>query len=298
MSLLREILAESFLLREDASVDAINNAVNNMHPVRIVYYGPSGTGTGEREIYPVAYGVSTAGNPVVRAFQPQGSTSTEVPAWKFFRLDRIKKWENDNSRTFNPEELNGFNDKGDEQIETLYAISPIGNAKPEKEPQPEKPEKILTAHPVSKGEVDNGGADKNTEREYYTANDAVHDILRTASPKMGSPNDLELQKNIDKLPGLADTEVNGQDVRDPVPVTKSEVDPNFKPTDNAGAEANPQNNANNGPITKSDLNPTKAEGPGLNNVDTEETEEEDLEKNTLTESFKSLMARMNNLYKD
>ena len=141
MSLLREILAESFLLREDASVDAINNAVNNMHPVRIVYNGPSGTGNGERIIYPVAYGISTAGNPVVRAFQPQGSTSSEVPAWKFFRIDRIKRWDNDNSRTFNPEELNGFNENGDEQIETLYAISPIGNARPERQAEKQREER-------------------------------------------------------------------------------------------------------------------------------------------------------------
>ena len=198
MSLLKEILEESFLLREDASVDAINNAVNNMHPVRIVYNGPSGTGNGEREIYPVAYGLSTAGNPVVRAFQPQGSTSSEVPSWKFFRIDRIERWDNDNSRTFNPEELNGFNDKGDEQIETLYAISPISNAKPERQPeQPEGPEKVVTGHPVRKGEVDNGGADKNTEREYYTANDAVRDILQTSNPKIGQTQD----KSIDKVAG-------------------------------------------------------------------------------------------------
>ena len=227
MSLLREILAESFLLREDASVDAINNAVNNMHPVRIVYNGPSGTGNGERIIYPVAYGISTAGNPVVRAFQPQGSTSTEVPAWKFFRIDRIKRWDNDNSRTFNPEELNGFNENGDEQIETLYAISPIGNARPErqaeKQPEkPEEPEKIVTGHPVRKGEVDNGGADKNTEREYYTANDAVRDVLQTSNPKIGQTQD----KSIDKVAGQDYNSKETQPVRDAVPVTKTDIDPN------------------------------------------------------------------------
>ena len=271
MSLLREILAESFLIREDASVDAINNAVNNMHPVRIVYYGPSGTGTGEREIYPVAYGISTAGNPVVRAFQPQGSTSTEVPAWKFFRLDRIKKWENDNSRTFNPDELNGFNDKGDEQIETLYAISPIGNAKPEKEPQSEKPEKILTGHPVRKGEVDNGGADKNTEKEYYTANDAVRDILQTSNPKIGQTQD----KSIDKVAGQDYNSKETQPVRDAVPVTKTDIDPNAA---NEPNDRNPDLYGNDGPVMKDDLAPETG--------------------NTLTNSFNDLTNRMNNLYND
>ena len=272
MSLLREILAEAFLLREDASVDAINNAVNNMHPVRIVYNGPSGTGNGERVIYPVAYGISTAGNPVVRAFQPQGSTSSEVPAWKFFRLDRIKRWDNDNSRTFNPEELNGFNDKGDEQIETLYAISPIGNAKPEKQPEePEKPEKVLTGHPVRKGEVDNGGADKNTEQEYYTANDAVRDVLQTSNPKIGQRQD----KNIDKVAGQDYNSKETQPVRDAVPVTKTDIDPNAA---NEPNDRNPDLYGNNGPVMKDDLTPETG--------------------NTLTNSFNDLTDRMNNLYND
>lgn len=272
MSLLREILAEAFLLKEDASVDAINNAVNNMHPVRIVYNGPSGAGNGERVIYPVAYGISTAGNPVVRAFQPQGSTSSEVPAWKFFRLDRIKRWDNDNSRTFNPEELNGFNDKGDEQIETLYAISPIGNARPEKQPEePEKPEKVLTGHPVRKGEVDNGGADKNTEQEYYTANDAVRDILQTSNPKIGQRQN----KNIDKVAGQDYNSKETQPVRDAVPVTKTDIDPNAA---NEPSDRNPDLYGNDGPVMKDDLTPETG--------------------NTLTNSFNDLTDRMNSLYND
>jgi hypothetical protein len=272
MSLLREILEESFLIREDASVDAINNAVNNMHPVRIVYNGPSGTGNGEREIYPVAYGLSTAGNPVVRAFQPQGSTSSEVPSWKFFRIDRIERWDNDNSRTFNPEELNGFNDKGDEQIETLYAISPISNAKPERQPeQPEEPEKVVTGHPVRKGEVDNGGADKNTERQYYTANDAVRDILQTSNPKIGQTQD----KNIDKVAGQDYNSKETQPVRDAVPVTKTDIDPNAA---NEPSERNPDLYGNDGPVMKDDLTPETG--------------------NTLTNSFNDMTNRMNNLYND
>ena len=272
MSLLKEILEESFHLRENASVDAINNAVNNMHPVRIVYNGPSGTGNGEREIYPVAYGLSTAGNPVVRAFQPQGSTSSEVPSWKFFRIDRIERWDNDNSRTFNPEELNGFNDKGDEQIETLYAISPISNAKPERQPeQPEEPEKVVTGHPVRKGEVDNGGADKNTERQYYTANDAVRDILQTSNPKIGQAQD----KNIDKVAGQDYNSKETQPVRDAVPVTKTDIDPNAA---NEPSGRNPDLYGNDGPVMKDDLTPETG--------------------NTLTNSFNDMTNRMNNLYND
>lgn len=274
MSLLKEILEESFLIREDASVDAINNAVRNMHPVHIVYNGPSGEGNGEREIYPVAYGLSTAGNPVVRAFQPKGATASEVPAWKFFRLDRIESWENDNSRTFNPEDLNGFNDKGDEQIETLYAISPIGNAVPEKQPEKEPeqgPEKILTGHPVRKSEVDNGGADKNTEKQYYTANDAVRDILQTSNPKIGPSQ----TKGIDKIAGQDYTSKETQPVRDAVPMTKTDIDPD---AENEPSERNPNLYGNDGPVMKTEIEPE------MNT------------QNSFTSSFNDMTNRMNNLY--
>ena len=276
MSILKEILAEAFLIKEDASVDAINTAVKNMHPVTITYNGPSGEGRGERKIYPVAYGLSTAGNPVVRAFQPQGSTSTEVPAWKFFRIERIKSWENDNSTTFNPAELNGFNEDGDEQIETLYAISPIGNAKPQQAPEkrpekPEEPEKILTGHPVRKSEVDNGGADKNTEKQYYSANDAVQDVLKASNPKIGQTQD----KNIDKVAGHDYNSKETQPVRDTVPVTKTDIDglgAETEPTDR-----NPDLYGNDGPVMKTDLEP---------------------KKDTLAGSFKDMTDRMNSLYND
>lgn len=271
MGLLKEILEEAFLLREDASVDAINNAVRNMHPVNIVYNGPSGEGNGERVIYPVAYGISTAGNPVVRAFQPQGDTSSSVPAWKFFRIDRIRKWENDNSQTFDPKELNGFNEAGDEQIETLYAISPISGAKTEPEERPE-PEKVLTNHPVNKGEVDNGGADKNTEKQYYSASDAVRDVLQNSNPKIGPAMD----KNIDKVAGQDYNSKETQPARASIPVTKADVGGNIEPSEPEAKRDDLY--ANDGPVMKADVD---AEG-----------------QNQLTNAFNDLTSRMNNLYND
>ena len=285
MSLFREILAEAFILMEDASVDAINNAISNMHPAHIVYNGPSGTGNGERVIYPVAYGISTAGNPVIRAFQPQGDTSSEVPAWKFFRRDRIKSWTTDNSQTFNPADLNGFNEDGDEQIETLYVISPISNSKsdvaPEKQGEPKEPEKVITAHPIRKSEVDNGGADKNTEKEYYTANDAVRDILKTSSPRISPELDKNIEKNVDKMAGQSDISKETIPAPDAIPITKAEIG---GPTDSnePSGERHDDLYANEGPVTKDDVN---AEG-NLNN------------QNTLAGSFRDMTDRMNGLYND
>ena len=275
MNILKEILAEAFLIREDASVDDINIAVNNMHPATITYNGPSGEGLGKREIYPVAYGLSTAGNPVVRAFQPAGDTSTDVPSWKFFRVDRINNWETDKSRQFNPKNLNGFNDKGDEQMKTLYAISPIGAAKrtPTEKPE-EEPEKTITSHPVSKGEVQNGGADKNTEKQYYTADDAVNDLLNTTIPKV----EPIVNKNVDNVAGQDYNSRENQPAREPIPMTKGEVE---------GPEATEKpavrnNNlyADNGPIMKSEIQP---------NAEIQSNGE-------LSKNFRDMTSRMDNLY--
>lgn len=129
-TLFENIVRKSFILKEDAQIDRISGAVTGMHPVMLKYSdGQGGGGENKRLIYPVAYGISTAGNPVIRAFQKQGSTKTSSPSWKLFRLDRVKSLRVITSRTFNPEELVGFRRDGDEQMTTLYCISPIGNAK-------------------------------------------------------------------------------------------------------------------------------------------------------------------------
>ena len=59
-------------------------AIRNKQRLRI-HYDP-----GERIIEPHAFGQSTAGNDVIRAFQVEGaSASREHVNWKLLRLDRI-----------------------------------------------------------------------------------------------------------------------------------------------------------------------------------------------------------------
>ena len=48
--------------------------------------------TGARVIEVYAYGLTKAGNPCIRVFQPYGYSTTTVPNWKFMRLDRISAW--------------------------------------------------------------------------------------------------------------------------------------------------------------------------------------------------------------
>ena len=72
----------------DESVDPqkVMDAIKKRYEAKITYAGDeNGKGSGVRIIQPVAYGLSKAGNPVIRAFQPFGDTTTKVPHWKLFR---------------------------------------------------------------------------------------------------------------------------------------------------------------------------------------------------------------------
>ena len=110
-------LLEHKLLKESASVENVVRAMDNHHKV-IINYQTDGRNehTGSRIIEPVTYGLTKAGNPVVRAYQPFGDTTTNVPSWKFFRLDRITYWEETSADfgkipDYNIDELNKYGDK-------------------------------------------------------------------------------------------------------------------------------------------------------------------------------------------
>ena len=78
------------LLSESVSINSVNDAIDT-HTRIIINYHTKGEdiATGARIIEVYAYGLTKAGNPVIRAFQPYGDTTSRVPSWKFFRLDRI-----------------------------------------------------------------------------------------------------------------------------------------------------------------------------------------------------------------
>lgn len=108
-------------------VDAITKKVI----VKIHYDDGSSHKTGTRFIEPFAYGVSKAGNDVLRAFQveagPNG-TLRGAPKWKLFRLDRIQDWRPTRT-TFEltPDEAGWanamyFNRNGDNSMVSVKAI--------------------------------------------------------------------------------------------------------------------------------------------------------------------------------
>ena len=85
-------LAEGSLLESVSSNDVVN-AIRNRNGVLITYSGEDNPHHGARYIEPYVFGLTNAGNPVIRAYQYYGDTKRGVPKWKLFRLDRIDSWE-------------------------------------------------------------------------------------------------------------------------------------------------------------------------------------------------------------
>lgn len=114
------------ILNEEAQITSVSNAIRKRHEAEIYYYDPTDPkGSGKRIIQPVAYGLSKAGNMVLRAFQPYGDTKTKVPHWKLFRLDKIRNWKTLKNRIFSepPGQFSAegaYNPNGDKTMSQVY----------------------------------------------------------------------------------------------------------------------------------------------------------------------------------
>lgn len=113
------------ILWEGVSNNEINNAIDNHKYVVVNYQGTDGTHTGNRMIKPVAFGLTSAGNLVIRAFEPFGDTKTSVPRWKYLRVDRISNWRETDKTFSEPDEL--FNPDDDKTMSIVYNIAKFDN---------------------------------------------------------------------------------------------------------------------------------------------------------------------------
>lgn len=111
------------VLNESVNVNSITDSIKNRYQATINYEGDPehGVAPGIRVIQAYAYGLTKAGNPVIRAYQPYGDTVSTVPAWKFFRLDRIKSWKPSYAKTTTPAPK--FNPNGDKSMSIVYTIA-------------------------------------------------------------------------------------------------------------------------------------------------------------------------------
>ena len=83
------------VILEVASIDSIVDAIKKKNKIIIYYDGDEPGGKGLREIEPVCFGYSKADNPVLRAWDSEGSSHTgykgeqPLPGWRLFRVDKI-----------------------------------------------------------------------------------------------------------------------------------------------------------------------------------------------------------------
>lgn len=132
--ILRQVLSES------VSVSNVNDAIDKKYQVEIVYHSKGeDEAIGPRVIEVYAYGLTKAGNPVIRAFQPYGDTTTSIPNWKFFRLDRISKWKPTNRYFTKPasdyyNNVGAFNQNGDNSMSVVYNIARFGDEPKQNQP--------------------------------------------------------------------------------------------------------------------------------------------------------------------
>ena len=82
-------IVESLIL-EVAGRNDIMHALQNHRIVELSYDDDEDPGgKGRRWVQMYCYGVSKAGNDVVRVYQVGGDTKTIQPGWKLFRVDRM-----------------------------------------------------------------------------------------------------------------------------------------------------------------------------------------------------------------
>jgi predicted DNA-binding transcriptional regulator YafY len=111
------------LILEIASMESIVDAIKKRKKVIIYYDGDEPGGRGLREIEPVAFGYSNAGNPVVRAWDMEGSSHTgylgkqPLPGWRLFRLDKIMSLQPTGETFDTPRPDYNFN--GDKTMKTV-----------------------------------------------------------------------------------------------------------------------------------------------------------------------------------
>lgn len=96
--------------------DELTQAIRNRNVIYFFYEGDEKLGKGWRWVEPVAYGISKAGNGVIRAWQlrEDPSVSKIGKGWRLFRTDKIKRL-SISLRKFN-RPRKGYNPTGDRSM--------------------------------------------------------------------------------------------------------------------------------------------------------------------------------------
>ena len=156
------------LILEVASVDSIVNAIKNRDKIVIYYDGDEPGGKGLRNIEPVCFGYSKAGNPVLRAWDDEGASHTAyngeqpLPGWRLFRVDKIQSFRPSGEKFTTPKP--GYNPRGDKSMTRVIINAIFGN-----QPTPSPYTNIITSivNGMLQGIQDRSGIDLSKAAETY-----------------------------------------------------------------------------------------------------------------------------------
>ena len=120
------------ILNENVDDNLIKQAIAEHNEIIINYSGDDNTHTDKRLIQVYAYGLTKAGFPCIRAYEPYGDTKSRIPHWKMFRLDRILKWTPTERKFVEPPKQQGwdaeeFNKNGDNSMSVVYYVAKFDN---------------------------------------------------------------------------------------------------------------------------------------------------------------------------
>ncbi len=111
------------LILEVASKEQIIDAIKEKRVCVIYYNGDEPGGKGLRVIEPVAFGYSKRGNPVLRAWDREGSShrpylgKKPLPSWRFFRVDKMEFIRPTQENFTEPKP--GYNPTGDKSMDRM-----------------------------------------------------------------------------------------------------------------------------------------------------------------------------------
>lgn len=119
------------LILEVASVESIVDAIKKKRKIVIYYDGDEPGGRGLRTIEPVCFGYSKADNPVLRAWDEEGSSHTAykgeqpLPGWRLFRVDKILSFKPTAENFITPKP--GYNPRGDKSMKRVVINAVFNN---------------------------------------------------------------------------------------------------------------------------------------------------------------------------
>lgn len=258
-NMLRSIILEAISgVYTKPTAKAINTAIDN-HWSAVIRYNTKGEGKHlmSRVIFPVAFGLTKAGNPVVRAYQTSSQdTTTKAPAWKFFRVDRILGWKNLKDTVVDTRKLEGFNSSGDMTMSKVFNISTLGRVKKVKKVADGTKPAEISYTPITKDSIKTNALDTTVTpqtQSRMTADDVVNDILNNMdnAEKNSTPIDNNTESSYSSKENDNVSRMRNDDTE---PIQKSDIENNGTKNDKSKENDNAARmHSDDKPYMKSDF---------------------------------------------